>query len=428
MTSGVAERRRRPGWYHGWNIVAIAVMGQVAALALTLNSFSLFLHDWTREFHAPVSAFALGVTLFSPGCALMSPFVGAAADRFPARWIYGAALVGLAAVHFAIGCATARWQIVALYAIALPVVITFASQTTGQALVARWFVRRRGMAMGLTAFGAVVGGIVAPPILVQLIPMIGWRWTWEIYGGVILLLFLPLTLIGTRDRPRPGEGDDYVGPSGAPHAKTTLTVRQILARRNFWAIICAFLPMQCAFMALSLNLAPLVNSHGFDAKLPGGLLALMGVTALCSKFVAGVLVDRLGNRIPFVMASLFVAAGMGVLATLGGSLATLILGVMLVSMGGASWTLLASSSAAEFGMGGFGKAYGLINMLTPIAAATPTVFAKAEETSGSYTPALMVCAIAAVVGAGIACLIDERRGGGRERAGPLAGEALASEG
>ena len=47
QSTGPVLRARR--YYHGWNIVALCVAVQIAALGLTLNSFSLFLHDWTAE-------------------------------------------------------------------------------------------------------------------------------------------------------------------------------------------------------------------------------------------------------------------------------------------------------------------------------------------------------------------------------------------
>ncbi len=44
---------RPPAWYHGWNIVAVCVVSQVSALALTITCFSLFLKDWTQAVAVP---------------------------------------------------------------------------------------------------------------------------------------------------------------------------------------------------------------------------------------------------------------------------------------------------------------------------------------------------------------------------------------
>jgi hypothetical protein len=63
-------------WYHGWDVVGLRVLVQIPALGLTLNSFSLFLHEWMKEFGLPVRSFALGITVFSAGCTLVAPFSG----------------------------------------------------------------------------------------------------------------------------------------------------------------------------------------------------------------------------------------------------------------------------------------------------------------------------------------------------------------
>lgn len=41
MTSG-GRSAPRGLWYHGWNIVAVAVLSQIAANGLAINSMSLF--------------------------------------------------------------------------------------------------------------------------------------------------------------------------------------------------------------------------------------------------------------------------------------------------------------------------------------------------------------------------------------------------
>src|SRR5215475_10760404 len=84
------------GWYHGWNIVAVCVLAGIASSALPINAFSLFLHDWSAELHAPISTLQLGLGACGLGCALLSPFVGVLADRYPGRWLFGAGLVGIA--------------------------------------------------------------------------------------------------------------------------------------------------------------------------------------------------------------------------------------------------------------------------------------------------------------------------------------------
>ena len=78
----MTNRSAFAGWYHGWNIVAVCVLAGIAASALPINAFSLFLHDWSMQLHTPISTLQLGIGSCGLGCALL---VGLAVWQAPAR-------------------------------------------------------------------------------------------------------------------------------------------------------------------------------------------------------------------------------------------------------------------------------------------------------------------------------------------------------
>jgi MFS family permease len=397
-------------WYHGWNIVTVCILSQVAALGLTLNCLSLFLHGWSVEFHTPISTLALSVTLFSLGSAVVSPFIGVFADKYSARWLFGGALAALALFHVAIGFLGAGWQIVALYAVILPLAVGLSASITSQAAVSRWFVRKVGLAMGLTAFGLALAGVVLPPIIVALLPAFGWRGVWWLGAAVIGLIILPLVFFTMRDRPTLEEGAHYVGAPAEIHKVVKLTAKEIFSRRNFWVAIGVFLSVQLMSMGVTINLAPIVLSHGFPQSTAGGLISLLSISALVAKLGVGMLADRIGNKIPLVLMALVSAAGAGLLAMATDSLPMLSIAFVFIGLSGGIWTLLASATAAEFGAQGFGRAFGLICAFTPIGSLAPPLVAKIEEVTGSYAPGLLGLAVLSLAGAGLAVMLKERRG------------------
>lgn len=382
-------------WYHGWNIVGLCILVQIAALGLTLNCFSLFLHDWTREFGLPVSEFAFGITIFSIGCAVVAPFSGLAAARFPARWLLASLLVVLICFHLILSYAKNGWQIVGLYALLLPAAVTFSSGIPSQTIVSRWFVRRVGLAMGLTAFGLALAGVVFPSLIVWLLPSFGWRALWRMFAALIALVILPLVLLGMRDRPGPGDSQDYVGEAQQPTHAAKLTVREVFSRRNFWVIVSVFVPIQCASISMTVNLAPIVTSYGFSPKVAGLMIAALSISALTAKLVAGAAADRFGNRLPMMFVALCCAGGLATLINSSGNLSLLTAAFTMIGLSGGVWTLLASATAAEFGRAGFGRAFGLVCMFPPVASIAPPIVAWLRETNGSYTSGLSIlCALA----------------------------------
>jgi hypothetical protein len=66
--------------------------------------------------------------------------------------------------------------------------------------------------------------------------------------------------------------------------------------------------------------------------------------------------------------------------------------------------LIAASAATEFGAGAVGRVFGLVMFFLPLVISAPFAVAKAKESTGSYTAALLVMAAITVVG-GLACLL-----------------------
>ncbi|KAJ3863976.1 major facilitator superfamily domain-containing protein [Lentinula novae-zelandiae] len=54
------------------------------------------------------------------------------------------------------------------------------------AILSQWFIRRRGLALGLYAAGSSMGGTVLPITARALIPLIGFPWTMRVFAAIIL--------------------------------------------------------------------------------------------------------------------------------------------------------------------------------------------------------------------------------------------------
>jgi len=417
-TSSDAGARR--GWYYGWNIVAVSVLSTILVNGLAGNSFSLFLHDWSAELHCPISSLLLGMSIMGISIAFVGPFAGVMADKYSIRLVFG---IGLAAITFmciAMSLITAVWQIQVLYALVLPIAVSFGALIPANAVISRWFVRRLGLAMGLAAFGVSMAGVVLPPIIAWLLPLVGWRMIWRIGGLLIGLILSPIVLLVLRDRATEREGLHYMtgettaslhhGPSG----KSGLSSLQVLARRNFRLLMIVSLPMLATYFACMQNLAPIVASHGLSQRTAGGLLSAFSLSHLAANLLAGLLSDRLGNRLPISGLALLTALG-ALLIAFGNSLPTLGLGFLLVGFSGGIWPLLGAAIAVEFGPDGFGRAFGLFSACLPVAMLMAFIVAKLQESTGSYAPGFSALAIAALLGGAAGLMMRERREGSAAR-------------
>jgi sugar phosphate permease len=406
------------GWYYGWNIVGLAIVSQVAVSAMIIYSYALFLPVWSAELHAPISALQLQMLGMTSVCAFTGPIAGSLGDRLPARRLIAIGLVAILLICLGVSFATSRWQLLALYSLGAPLPLGLTTQIVLNGLIARWFVRHRGLALGLTAFGLGLGGVIFPPIVAALLPHVGWRLMWRAWALVIAVVALPLILLFVREQPSEREGLDYVRTAdGAPpppaghggHAGS-VTLRQIATRPNFWLMIATYLPMLMLSSSIMQNIAPFMTSRGYPVQVAGTMLAVFSGAHLVATLALGALSDRFGNRGPFAGLALVGALG-AVLAVFGQSLAAIIAGVAMVGLLGGLFTLLSAALALEFGAAGVGRAFGLALSFAPLASAATVAVARLKETSGSYTPALLTLAALTVAGGAAALLLREKRGG-----------------
>jgi MFS family permease len=416
-TSAGAPSRR--GWYHGWNIVAVAVLSQIAANGMAINSMSLFLHDWARDLHAKQSELLLAMLPLAIVAAVSSPIIGALADKRPARLLFAAGLAGISVFCLLMSVVNATWQIWALYGLVFPVSLSLCTSITANAVVSRWFVKRIGLALGITAFGVGIGGAVLPPIIAEVMPAIGWRGVWRAAGLLTAFVVLPLVMWVVRDRPTERDGLDYLSSGhgatrhhGHGHGGGAggLRLVDIIKRRNFWLLVVCYLPIVALYGAIQQNMAPIAASHGFDAKVAGMLLLAFSVSHMLSTLLLGLASDRFGNRLPLACLGVLIALGAAFLAY-GEGLPALVVAAVLVGFTGGLWTLLPAAAAVEFGASGVGRAFGALMFFIPLNAVAPSVMARVKEATGSYMPALLGLSAICIVGSIAILFMREKRGG-----------------
>jgi MFS family permease len=432
-----ASTAQRRGWYHGWNIVAVCVLSSAVANGLPVNAFSLFLQDWSAQLHAPISFFQLGLAALGLFSAFFSPYVGVLSDKYPARWLMGGGLSVMALFCIGVSLVRMSWQLLALFIVILPIAVVFSTTLPQNAVVSRWFVRRLGLALGLTSFGLGIAGVVLPPIVAALLPTFGWRMIWRVGGLFVGLIVLPLVVWVVRDKPAERDGAHYVTTDGASRARGNphgagpgaegLTWRAVFARRNFWLLVAVYLPMLAVYGGSLNNLPPIASAQGLSQQTAGAFISALSFAQICSTLICGLLSDRFGNRLPLVGLALATGIG-GMMVALGHGAANLSVAVVLIGLSGGMWPLLAAAIANEFGAGGVGRAFGLLMMFLPVIVLVPFIVAKIHEVFGSYAPSLIGLSALTLL-SGAACLFfmrEDRGGRGRDAASGAGADALTS--
>ena len=383
------------GLYYGWIIALASGVILLITNGMALSGLNVFdkplLEALTEASGAPVSLAALkvrdAITLGVSG--LMAPLAGAAADRFGVRplMLIGAAL--LSAGYFLYSTADSLSTIYAIHVLFASALAT-CGLVVNVILVSRWFVKDRGLALGIALAGTSLGNGTLPPLNAALIGEIGFRpafaWT-----SLLPLLLIPIILFIVRERPADLTGQQP--PTGAPRvADLSLALRAALRTTNFWvlALVAMFTFFSIIGTQAHLNLYML--GRGFSPMDAGLSYTVLFYLGLIGKVASGFLADRLGRK-PIFVSTLSIMAVGAVLLTMPG-VGVLWVGLMLFGLGwGGLYTLLQLLAADYFGPQHLGKILGAITVLDTFGGGLgPPLIGAIRDQSGSYDDAFLLVA------------------------------------
>ena len=280
--------------YFGWPVTAAATVAMAATLPGQTAGVSLFIDSFVADLGLSRATVSLAYTGATVGSALVLPSVGRALDRWgPRRGVVVVAALFSAscvAVGQARGLATLAGGFFLLRALGQGSLSLTASHA-----VNLWFVRRRGVAVGVMGLGMAAAVSVVPGLIERGIGGVGWRETYVWMGTAVAAVLLPVGAVFFRRRPeafglRP---DGRAPPAGAaPEAAVSLAD----ARRTvpFWSLTAGLAATSCIGTALLFHHVDVMASGGLSRADAARLFVPYGAVTAVSSLGAGALVDRFG--------------------------------------------------------------------------------------------------------------------------------------
>ena len=148
----------KPRIYYGWIIVVSMAVAGILGMALGTLNFGLFIKPMGDDLGIGRATFGWAHTARQFASAVTAPLLGRLIDRFGTRLLLAVAgAIGATAV---VGLAhiTNSWQIIALFGVMGLVGMVGPGALVTTVPVAKWFVRKRGMALAFASAGVPVGG------------------------------------------------------------------------------------------------------------------------------------------------------------------------------------------------------------------------------------------------------------------------------
>jgi MFS family permease len=398
--------------FYGWSIVGIAFSASMITAGISGYGLSFFLIPMSEELGVSRAEFST-ITLFRLASLPIIPILGLLVDKKHGPRLlltFGSILAGLTLIL------TSRvetlWQFFIVFGVIFSIaVFTMGGQLVGPAVLAKWFVRRRGRVMAISAVGISGGGLVVAPIAGWLVNEFGWRSAWVVLGVVMIATISPMAALFMRRQPEdigllpdgaklstanesgPNNG---VGPSVYEYP---WTVRQALQTRALWILVGVQSLAMAALMPVLFHQVAYVQDKGFGLPTAAAVATTLAGFAIVGKLVYGYLVERIAVR--WVLALSLVPAGLSLFLLVGATGVEVLYAYAITHglfMGGFP-PLMNVAFAEYFGRHHLGAIRGVITPIgNVVAAVSPVAVGWMWVRTGSYDAPFVALGVAWIVG------------------------------
>jgi MFS family permease len=350
----------RPRLFYGWIVIAIAFVTMGVAITAR-TGLSLLYPQMLDEFGWSSGATAGAVAAGFVVSTLTLPLVGWMMDRWGPRVSLPVGALLVAAGYAALTQVT---SLVGLYIAvgALAVNGSMAMSYIAHSMfLPNWFVRNRGLAVGLAFSGVGVGGIVLLPAMQAGIEAYGWRTAALAMAGLIVVVIVPLNALFQRRSPQEmglnPDGDPNAQEGVAPRgpgaaalivdhdwAATEWTLRLALRTARFWWVSGGFFLGLFIWYAIQMHQTRFLIDVGVSPTLAATALGMTAFCGIVGQIGMGALSDRIGREPCWTLSAIGFATASVAFMVMEGTPATWLMWVAVGAQG-----LLGYGLAALFG-------------------------------------------------------------------------------
>lgn len=397
--------------FWGWYIVAGAfwVMGVNYGARYC---FGVFLKPMAAEFSLSRSVISLAASLNMLVYSFCSIFVGRMLDRVAPRWIITAGALIAACGYVLTGFVNSPWGLYWSYGLLVGLGSAGMGVVACSSSVGKWFVKKRGLAVGIASMGISLGTVLLTPLAGWLAVKLNWR------IGLAALSLLLLTvgvlisqIVMKRTQPEAyglfpdGESVPMDASAGMSSLTRKVSYMRLFRDTRFWTLaVCQGLAVMIC-MAVFVHQVAYATDKGIDKMAAASSLAAISFTGFMGQFFFGWLTDKMKDpKFGSFLGVSFMLAGTLLLLNVEEE-GRLYLAALVYGFGyGSLAPMLPLLIADRFGRHVMGSVYGLLTFFIGTGGALgPLLGGLIYDQFGSYHYLWMIN-IAVLIGVAVAFL------------------------
>ena len=399
-----------PRGFLGWRIAALASFIKQGSYGLVFGAFGVSVLAIQERFDTSRATVSIPMSAIIVLIMVSAPVLGALYGRISIRrsMMLGAILGALG--HFCLAFAQ-DWRIMlACYTLLIGPGIALAGSMPTNVLAAKWFVARKGLAMGIVNLPL---GLMAVPLLAVFVLQHWGLTTLYIVTGLMFLTILPAAW-AVVDRPEQvgqvplgGEGVTLSNADGTP--ASTLSLLAIVSRFDFWALVATIGVIIGGSSMKYAHLVPLLSEKGHSIEQASFLLSVAGGAAAVGSMLFGWLADRLGGAF-IIIGTAIVQAAMWFIFLLPVSIPLLTMDAIIIGLcGGGISAAQGVFICYRFGQQNFSRVLGMLALaLAPFMAINP-IAGYLRDLTGDYHLTVISLIVASVIVASILTVVTLRK-------------------
>lgn len=378
--------------FYGWYVVAASLI-LIILDGLLLYSFGVFLPYLNEEFGF---SRAMGSSVFSLRSFVLAfslTIAGRLVDKYdPRAVIFGGGVIAALGV-FLSGLATKGWHLYLTYGflIGLGDGVLY---ITCVALVSRWFVKKRALAIGIITTGIPLSGLITNPLSAWLISSFGVRNAFFILSGIIMVSILSAFVLRAYPedknlRPYGADEEDLSRAQSLkrePKGNGDWKLLEAIATPTFWLMYTMYFFGFTTFLVVVVHLFNFAIDLGISPLVASGAPAAIGLGSLIGRVVLSALLTEVleSRKVLFIC---FLIQGSSIFLLLGirETWAFYLFGILFGFFYSGTVPIFPTLLGNFFGLGSLGAIYGFFGTSYSVAAISgPLVAGYIHDITGSY--------------------------------------------
>jgi MFS family permease len=298
------KSNRRSSMFYGWWIV-LSVFGILFLSYGIRYSFGVYLKPLSKEFGSSRAMISGVFSIYMLGYAASSVMMGKLTDRYTPRIIIAIGILLMSLGVIISAKSTALRHLYISYGL-LASLGAGAIYVPCMAAVARFFVKKRGLALGISTAGIGLGSFIMPPLSQYFISLYSWRTAFVLTGFILLLVGIPLaTVLIRRDPEQLGltpdgeevkiEADSLVVMKRRDMSKG-YTLREAVGAQPFWMFFAMKVFAIFGMYGVLIHLVAYLTDAGISSMVAATALGGIALFSIIGRVGLGNLGDRMGRR------------------------------------------------------------------------------------------------------------------------------------